>query len=369
MLASIISIVFFADARTLFERGMVQHKSGDLAGAEVSLTAASEADPNNFAIAGNLGVVLAQQGKYAAAIRQYRRALALNPQAHRLRLNLGIASFKQSHFADAISELERFRQADPNDAQAQELLALSYLQVQRSAETITLLTNLISSNGETLPYLYALGQAQIGSGDKLAGEGTLQRMFSLFPDSPETHMLRAQASMTGNDFELALSELAIAEKSNPSLPGLELWKGIALEGLARPEEARAAYKHEIARTGDPLAYYAAGILEWKVGTPEEAVDLLKPALSIDSETYNVSYYLARAYLKLERFDEALQFASRSLSRNPDSIPDHVTVLTVYRKLGRTAEVKKEAATIRELQNSSMKKDRDTVNKKQSRSSP
>ena len=362
MLAPIPGFVFFADARTLFERGMVQHKTGDLAAAEESLRAASEVEPNNFAIAGNLGVVLAQQGKYAAAIHHYRRALALNPQAHRLWLNLGIASFKQGFFTDAISELEQFRESDPNNAQAQELLALSYLQVQRSADSITLLTKLISSKGEKLPYLYALGQAQIRSGDNQAGERTLRRMFSLFPDSPETHMLRAQASMTDNEFELAFSELAIAEKSNPSLPGLELWKGIALEGLARPEEARAAYKREIARTRDPLAYYAAGILEWKLGTPEAAVDLLKLSLPIDSETYNVSYYLARAYLKLKRFDEALQFVTRSLSRNPESIPDHMTLLSVYRELGRTAEVKKEAATIRKLQNSSMKKHRDTVDK-------
>jgi predicted Zn-dependent protease len=271
-------VAFYADARALFERGVAQYKAGDLEGAEASLRQAGDAEPKNVAVLANLGVVLAQRGKFAEAVEIYGRALKVNPQAHRLHLNLGIAYFKQNDLAAAIGALEVFRKADADDAQGRELLALSYLQAGRHADAMGLLTGLIASHGEKLPYLYALGQAQIKGGDTAGGEQTFRRMFASFPDEPETHLLRAQALMAGNEHEAALAEIAAAERPGRSVAGLHLWKAIALEGVGRPDEARGAYQKEIASTRDPLAYYGAGILEFKSGTAEAAIPLLTAAL-------------------------------------------------------------------------------------------
>jgi tetratricopeptide (TPR) repeat protein len=261
-----------------------------------------------------------------------------------------------------------FRKADADDAQGRELLALSYLQAGRHADAMGLLTGLIASHGEKLAYLYALGQAQIKGGDTAGGEQTFRRMFASFPDEPETHLLRAQALMAGNEHEGALAEIAAAERPGRSVAGLHLWKAIALEGVGRPDEARGAYQKEIASTRDPLAYYGAGILEFKSGTAEAAIPLLIAALPIDSAAYNVSYFLARTYLKLGDAAKALPFAERSLQRTPESVPDHNLLLAIHRRLGRTADVKRQAEAIRALQEKSVKKDRDTL-ERNSRPSP
>jgi Flp pilus assembly protein TadD len=368
LVGPIPSVVFYADARALFERGVAQFKAGDLEGAEVSLRAAREAEPNNVAVLANLGVVLAQRGKFEAAVEVYQQALKVNPRAHRLHLNLGIAHFKRNDFAAAIASLEQFRRADAEDSQGRELLALSYMQAGRFADAKGMLSALIASHGEKLPYLYALGQAQIKAGDTAGGEQTFRRMFELFPDEPETHLLRAQALMAGNQHEAALQEIAAAERPGRPVAGLNLWKAIALEGVGRSDEARAAYQKEIALTRDPLAYYGVGILEFKSGTAEAAIPLLMAALPIDSAAYNVSYFLARTYLKLGDAAKALPFAERSLTRNPESAPDHNLLLAIYRRLGRTADVKKQAEVIRGLQEKSVKKDREIL-ERNSRPSP
>lgn len=365
----LLGLLLFADARTLFERGVAQQKAGDLKSAEQSFASASREDPDNFAILGNLGVVRAQLGDFAGALKVYRRALQLNPEAHRLHLNIGIAHFKMSQFTLAATELEMFLLKVPDEPQAQELLALAFYQTGKHVESQGLLQKLIASQGEKLSYLYALGQAQIKAGQIEDGEGTFQRMFSLYPDRAETQLLQAQSLMASNQYELAAKVLLEAEKANASTPGLSLWKGIALEGLGRQDEALAAYQAEIARTGDLLAYYAAGILESRSGDAAKAAALLQKALPIDSERYNVSYYLGRLYTKLNRHQDALAFAKRSMERNPDAASEHYTLMTIYRKLGRLEEARKEAETIRQLQESSLKKDRETVRKLDARPLP
>jgi tetratricopeptide (TPR) repeat protein len=341
MLLPIGLLLLALDARTWFEQGVAHQKAGRLREAERSFSAARKIAPDNFAVLGNLGVVHAQLGEYEQAIAAYREALKLNPSAHRLRLNIGIAGFKRGSFSEAAQSLEEFLKAEPENAQARELLALSLFQIQRYEEAETLLLKLVEAHGEKLSYLYALGQAQVQAGDRSAAEKTFQRMFALFPGSPETHLLNAQALMAQNQHEKALEALQKAEQANSALPGLWLWKGIVLEGLGRTVEGRSAYAREISSTGDPIAYYAAGILENKNGSAQDAARLLLKALPIDSERYNVSYYLARAYTRLQRYPDALKYANISLARDPESSANHNALLAIYRGLGRSEDVRRE----------------------------
>lgn len=352
----------FFDARVLFDRGLERQRAGDLTGAEKCFAAASEEDPKNFAILGNLGVVRAQLGDFDGALQAYGRALKLNPQAHRLRLNIAIANFKMSRFAVAAEELRQFIAKVPGEPQAEELLALSLYQIGQYAGAEKLLRALIAAQGDKLPYLYALGQAEIKLGQTAHAEATFGRMFSLYPGAAETSLLRAQALMAANQYEAALDVLTEAEQRGGKAPGLALWKGVALEGLGRPAEARTAYAAEISATGDRLACYAAGILESRSGDMAKAAAMLERALPIDSDRYNVSYYLSRVYTALQRYDAALEYAKRSQERNPNAVPERYALMNVYRKLGRPQEARKEAEAIRVLQQKSLQKDRQTVQK-------
>jgi tetratricopeptide (TPR) repeat protein len=159
--------------------------------------------------------------------------------------------------------------------------------------------------------------------------------------------------MAEHQYDKALDVLGKAENPNNALPGLWLWKGVALEGLGRATEARAAYDREITGTGDPTAYYAAGILDSKNGSAKDAAVLLQRAMPIDSARYNVSYYLARVYTKLTNFEEALKYAQMSLARDPESSSNVQTTMRCSRK---------EAAILKRLQQNSLKKDRETVEK-------
>lgn len=359
----LLALLFvFADARALFERGLQQQKTGDLTSAEASFAEAADIDPRNFAVLGNLGVVRAQLGNFAGALEAYHRALGLNPAAHRLHLNIAIAHFKMSQFEEALRRLDIFLQHVPDEPQAEELRALSLYQVQRYSDSQAALERLIGTGGEKLSYLYALGQAQIKTGRRDAAEATFRRMFTLYPDAAEAHLLQAQALMGDNQHEAAMESLERAQRRNSKLPGIGLWKGIALEGLGKPEEALAAYHAEIRLSGDLLAYYAAGILESRDGNAARAEDLLERALPIDSERYNVSYYLGRVYRKLGRYEDALRYIRRSLERNPDSTSERYALIEVYTKMGRMKEAADEAAAIRRLHDHALEQDSGALNK-------
>lgn len=344
------------DARAEFERGLALQQSGNLPEAEKAFSEAARLAPHNAAVLGNLGVVRAQLGNYSGAVESYQQALAQNTSMHRLNLNLGIAWFKMGDLEKAVSALDQFLSREPSNSQGQELRGLSLFQLGRFQDSAAQFEELLKRDGEKLAYLYALGQATIQAGDTARGQQIFGRMFALFPEAAETHLLRAQAMMSGNQYEEAVQELDQAAKRNPQLPGLQLWRGIAWEGLGHPEEALKCYRAEIRDTGDLIAYYAAGILELKSENAKSAVDLLEKARALDSERYNVSYYLGRGYLRLELYEKALSNLQRSLSRHPRAGSEHYLILDIYRRLGRTEEMKREAALIRELK----LKERETV---------
>jgi arylsulfatase A-like enzyme/Flp pilus assembly protein TadD len=86
------------------------------AAAERTLTAAQAIDPDNPVVSANLGLVLSDSGKPAAAIPHLQRALALDPDLHQARFGLAIAYARTNQRGDAAREAEELLKRLPPDA-------------------------------------------------------------------------------------------------------------------------------------------------------------------------------------------------------------------------------------------------------------
>jgi len=320
-----------ADPRELFERGMALLKARDLAGAESALKQAAELAPAQVAVWANLGAVQAQRGDHTGAIASYERALRLRPEDPALRVNIGLAWFRQSKFEPALAEFERA----PGHPQARELRAVCLFQLGRYSEAAAVYEALPL---ETISKLYGLGEAQMRAGEKAAAAKTFERLFAAFPNAPETKLLSAQALMNEGRHEEALRTMQAVD-----LPGVDLWRGIAFEGLGRMDEALAAYRAEIARTGDLLGHYAAGAIEARSGDAERALAHLAAAKPLESDRYRVRYYAARAHLRLGRAEEA-----RVALGEPATEEEHTLALQVFQKLGLADDVRRQADIVRKM---------------------
>ena len=158
--------------------------------------------------------------------------------------------------------------------------------------------------------------------------------------------MEAQALIAVRKYEQAIEQLEGLRLEK--LSGVDLWLGVAYENARRFPEAKQAYAREAAASGDFLAHYALGIAEARDGRDAEAAKYLARALPIDSQINNVSFHLARAYLKLNKPAAALPFLDRAIARDPKATPPRYARLQALRSTGKTDEAQREAGTIREL---------------------
>jgi arylsulfatase A-like enzyme/Flp pilus assembly protein TadD len=86
------------------------------AAAQRTLAAAEAADPDNPLVIANLGLVLSDSGKPAAAIPQLQRALSLDPDLHQARFGLAIAYARTDRRNEAAREAEELLRRLPPDA-------------------------------------------------------------------------------------------------------------------------------------------------------------------------------------------------------------------------------------------------------------
>jgi adenylate cyclase len=82
------------------------------------------------------------------------------------------------------------------------------------------------------------------------------------------------------------------------------------------------------------------------GRPQEAVSLIEKGMRLDPCcTEFLAFFLAEAYLSMERYEEAIAPAKRSLIISPDSLGTHLVLATSYSALGREEEARAEGAEI------------------------
>ena len=230
-----------------FTHALELHRSGDLKGAAREYRAVLAADPTRVDARSNLGAVLANMGRYAEAIEQYRLTLRAAPPAAavHLRVNLALAYYKSFQIVEARDELSRLYAEHSADLNATMLLADCHLRLGEYKQVIELLTPLEPepSNNRAIPYM--LGMAYIRDGQVAAGQQRLDRILR-DGDSAEGRFLLATGFLMAKDFPSAVKAFARAIELNPNLPSLQSFYGMALLATGDADAAAQAFRNELA---------------------------------------------------------------------------------------------------------------------------
>jgi hypothetical protein len=117
-------------------RAAALHAAGDYAAAEAVLGPALEAWPEDGFLWNALGVMAAEQGRPAEAVRHYRRALALGAGGAGLWTNLGNALTKLRQHATALACQEEAGRLAPADAVVHYNRGITLAEADRHAEAV-----------------------------------------------------------------------------------------------------------------------------------------------------------------------------------------------------------------------------------------
>ena len=197
--------------------GVVLFSQGELQPAQAALARAVELDDELASARNNLGVVLLALNRPAEAIPHLEAAEALNPGSVEAHLNLGNACLAADDLDCAARSYQHAFDLDPTQAQARALWAAVALRQGHTEQARAAW----QQAAELAPDLFL---AQRGLGAVAVLDGRLAE---------------------------ALPALQAALVAQPSDPQARLYLALALEGLGRPDEAAAEFKHVLALTQDP----------------------------------------------------------------------------------------------------------------------
>lgn len=326
----------------LMRRAVEAQQAGSLDVAIREYRQLLESYPNVFEIRSNLGAALAGEGRYAEAITEYRRALALKPSPQ-VRLNLALSFYKNDDLAEAVATLEQVHAESPADLQAVELLADCYLKQGRNREAITLLAPVYERQPGDDALTYLLGTSLLRDGQTARGERVIDRILK-DRDSAASRMLMGTARYATGDYPGATDELRRAIAADPKLPDAYAYYGLALLYSGDRPGARRAFENEIAVDGHNFtANLYLGVLSRESRDYARAAEYLRIALQIRPHDPGTRFEAASVELEQGAIDQSIRDLESLVRDSPDFSEAHWALAAAYLRANRTEDGRRERA--------------------------
>jgi tetratricopeptide (TPR) repeat protein len=249
-------------------------------------------------------------GEYAQAIRRFRDAAAADPlladpAAHLASLRAAAAALRQNRLDDARSNLEATLAGVPASSEAHRLLGLTYWAARQEARSIEHFEAAIRLNPRDERSLLALAQVFSTAGRHGDAERTLRATLDALPESALAH----------------------------------LWLGSLYDELNRVPEARREYEQAApaAVAGAGLLHAAIGRLAAIEGDFHGAAEAFARQVRAMPDDAGAHRLLARAYLDLDRVDDAFAELTAALRIDPQDADAYAAVGRMHLDAGRHAE--------------------------------
>jgi len=324
--------------------------------------------PGSWQARSNLGAVYVQLGRTEDAIGQYAKALELSPGQVAVRYNLALALYKASRLRDAVSELERIRTAQPDHPTAPLLLADCHLRLGEWKEVIAILDPLLEKDPDNQAILYMIGTALMRDRQYERGQRVLDRILRR-GDSAEAHLLLALASREAQDDLSSREELEKALALDPKLPSANGLLGSVLMTMGEGAAAIAAFRRELEiEPNDFESHLLLGALLRQDFDNDGAMSHLQRALDLRPEDPGALYQIALVHIARGELEPARRILEGLVVTAPEWLEAHVSLTTVYYRLGRRADGDRQQEIVRELRAAEQQK-RDAEKARKEAASP
>jgi Tfp pilus assembly protein PilF len=322
-------------------QGYVREKRPDLAIPE--LEAASAINPEDVDTQGNLGVLLYFKGKVAEAIPHLRAAVEKQPSLSKIQGILGIAELRTQDFAQGRKDLEAsFPLVEDKKFKVQiglELVGL-YTQSGDLEQGASLLEQLKKSAQDNPEVLYAAYRTY--------SDLSLESMLALSlaaPDSAQMHQLLAHEETKEGNTNGAIAQFRKAIAINTHLPGVH-FELAELLNTAQDQVIRAEAQQEYRRAlmenpQDEKAICGLAAIAALKGDAKQAYDQYSRAVALQPGDADAKLGLAKTLIDMDQTDKALALLEETVQLEPTNAIAHYRLGTLYRKIGRVEDAKRE----------------------------
>ena len=157
----------------------------------------------------NLGVLLSNQGHYAAAKGYLERAVQLRPDREKVHKDLGLTLMHLGLNADAITHFRRGTELAPNDVELRNDLGVALLRERRHREALEQFRRAIAVRPDDVMVLSNIGQVHVDLGTPALGLPYIKRAVALDPKAARSHVALGLAYVGLGQLEAAREEYAM----------------------------------------------------------------------------------------------------------------------------------------------------------------
>lgn len=297
----------------------------------------------------DLGVMRAQDSKFAEASDFFKRAAAWKSDLQGLDRNWGLAAYRAQLFEEATAPLERQLAAHSDDAVARRLLGVCYFARDDFAKTVQVLRPLLSDPPDDPALLFSWGTALIRVHQPDVGEKILRLLLEKNTGNPSVHLLLGQAYAQQEDYPNALHELQTSLTLDPQLPEAHYYLGLVYLHQSNFEmAAQQLYEELKIRPGNALTSYRLAFALRSQGRVNEAAELLWEVVKSKPDYEPAHFELGRALLEQGDTERAIASLETAEKLVPDHEATYFQLSQAYRKVGRIDDANRALANYRKL---------------------
>ncbi|HEX3557656.1 MAG TPA: tetratricopeptide repeat protein [Pyrinomonadaceae bacterium] len=286
----------------------------------------------------DIGLLRAERQDFRGAAEQFRLASKWNPRLEGVDFNAGLAAYKAELYKDAIPPLERVLAAAPANAQAKQLLGMSYFLSEDYARASALLSEVVSLKPDNVGLYYTLALSLIKQGKQTEADEVIRQMILKNGNSPQLHIVLGQAYYEQGDTGHALEELKAALALDPRTPLAHYYTGLIHLKDGKFEEAAREFESELAlNPADLQAKYHLGFVLLARQESERGIRLMREVVSLKPDFAEARYELGKALLQQGNVREATENLETAARLAPDKSYVHFQLARAYQSAGRKAE--------------------------------
>jgi tetratricopeptide (TPR) repeat protein len=314
------------------------------------------------------GQVALQQGRFVAAIEEFKKVLTLDPTLVEAEVNLGLAYHSASEYQLAVRHLSKALQQkpnllganviagmdyvklgsgekalpflqhalklDPSNPEAHQALATAYLAEENFGAAAEEFRKLAALNVDKAEGWFKLGHEYLNLSARLAYRGA-----HLYRESAWGHRFLADLLYQRNRWDEASREYNKALSANPQQPGLHSSLGHAYLRAGKVTEAETEFHLELAiDSQNEVAWLGLAELDLKKNKPEAALQDISRVWEISPEwlvlqrefpTVELSQEDARAFIKQLRTSAGAEPAAHFLIASLHGIANEATEAEKY----------------------------------------
>lgn len=310
--------------------------------------AAVAIDPENVDAQANLGVLLFFQGKAADSIPHFRAALAAikeerPPGLAKIQGLLGMAESRTLDFANARKDMEAAFPA-LQDARFQVQLGLELAGLDTESGDLDKAATVIAQLRKTEPDNPEVLYAAYRTYSDLAGESMLALSLAA-PDSAQMHQLLAHEDARQGNTSGAIAQYRKAVAIDPHLPGVHLELAELLH-TSPDESVKKAAEQEyhaalLENAQDEKSILRLAEIDAQKGNTARSYQEYTKAVELQPADADAKLGLAKTLIEMNQSDKALPLLEETVQQEPTNATAHYRLATLYRKIGRVDDAKRE----------------------------